>query len=59
MYTRACGQVGLEGVDVHPEGARLSLRGGVIDGANPSHAITTRLVLDCMGHNSPIVKQLR
>lgn len=40
------------GFTTHPDGVAIA-RG---EGAAP---ITTRLLLDCMGHSSPIVRQLR
>ena len=42
------------GIMVHPDRALLSLSGG-----GCSTIISARLVLDCMGHASPVVKQLR
>lgn len=60
------------GVTVHPDGAILSLRAGPQGPpaqASPSSAappaltygsrLQAKLVLDCMGHASPIVRQLR
>ena len=41
------------GITVHPDRAVLSLSGGGCS------TISARLVLDCMGHASPVVKQLR
>ena len=38
---------------VHPNGVALSL------GSDTDNAVTARLVLDCMGHGSPAVRQLR
>lgn len=61
-----------EGVQMHPDAASLTLRssaaaGGATASTSGSsdghvsgvHHIRTRLVLDCMGHASPIVKQIR
>ena len=41
----------ISGISIHPECAVLRLSG--------IEAIRARLVLDCMGHASPVVKQLR
>ena len=53
----------LLGVEVHPDGAALKVSGGGggDGGSNGSGArtLTARLVLDCMGHQSPIVRQIR
>ncbi|KAG2500246.1 hypothetical protein HYH03_001824 [Edaphochlamys debaryana] len=46
----------IEGVTVTPNGASLSLRA---DGAEAASPLTARLVVDCMGHFSPIVRQIR
>jgi lycopene cyclase CruP len=62
----------LLGVDVHPDGAALRVStpsssengggggggGGGGNGAGQA-VLSARLVLDCMGHQSPIVRQLR
>ena len=42
------------GITVHPDRAVLSL-----SGSGGCSTISARLVLDCMGHASPVVKQLR
>ena len=41
----------LPGISVHPDLAVLRLDGG--------KTLSARLVLDCMGHASPVVRQLR
>lgn len=41
----------IENLTVHPDGARVSLTG--------KPALTSRLVLDCMGNGSPLVRQSR
>mmetsp|Transcript_34903 Transcript_34903/g.98967 ORF Transcript_34903/g.98967 Transcript_34903/m.98967 type:complete len:622 (-) Transcript_34903:425-2290(-) len=46
-------RTGVQGIAVHPNGAALKLDSPERTG------ITTRLVLDCMGHGSPITRQLR
>ena len=51
------------GITVHPDRAVLSLSGSggcsTISGSGGCSTISARLVLDCMGHASPVVKQLR
>jgi hypothetical protein len=60
----------LLGVAVHPDGAALRLDGGGggsgnnggggnNNGGGGARTITAQLVLDCMGHQSPIVRQAR
>eukprot|EP00798_Chlamydomonas_sp_ICE-L_P008360 gene8360-3440_t len=57
----------LEGVMVHSNGASLAVKsasGGGGDAGQPPvltylNTVSTRLLVDCMGHQSPIVKQLR
>lgn len=46
----------LEGIAVHPDGAALTIRA---DGSAAPSTLTARLVVDCMGHFSPIVRQVR
>eukprot|EP00955_Chlamydomonas_euryale_P054832 355955-Chlamydomonas_euryale.AAC.6 len=56
-YSKTYLAVGLAGVQVYQDGAELML-----DRANDgpgTNTLTARLVLDCMGHSSPIVRQLR
>lgn len=62
---------GVSGVTIHPQGAAIALGGpppqsaAAAAGGGGSAAqqaprvLTTRLLLDCMGHASPIVRQLR
>lgn len=57
-------QTALEGVEVAPNGVSLTVTGpsGGNDsggGGGGSRKLTARLVLDCMGHQSPIVRQVR
>eukprot|EP00873_Tetraselmis_striata_P045663 jgi/Tetstr1/465927/TSEL_010541.t1 len=49
---RVLEKCGVQGVEVHPDGAKLLLD------AEESE-LSARLVLDCMGHGSPITRQLR
>ncbi len=46
----------LQGIVVHPDGARLSFE---TSSGGGTQELGCRLVLDCMGHASPVVKQLR
>jgi hypothetical protein len=46
---------GCDALDVYDNGCRLALAGA----AAPGPALTARLVLDCMGHASPVVRQAR
>lgn len=41
---------------MHPDGAALTIRA---DGSAAPSTLTARLVVDCMGHFSPIVRQVR
>jgi lycopene cyclase CruP len=41
---------------VHPDGVRLDLSQAP---DNTSSGVSARLVVDCMGHASPVVKQAR
>lgn len=67
-------QVQLSGVDVYEDGVALNISGqtpagaggggdggGMSQGARVEYSsrITTRVLLDCMGHASPVVRQLR
>jgi flavin-dependent dehydrogenase len=45
----------LQGITSHPDGVVIS---AVEDSSSPLK-VTARLVIDCMGHNSPIVQQVR
>ena len=70
-FEAAGGQVlertGLQGVWVHRDGVCLQLDGGGAGagaaggdgGAGGQQQLTARLLLDCMGHASPIVQQIR
>ncbi|KAL6762577.1 hypothetical protein V8C86DRAFT_3023359 [Haematococcus lacustris] len=57
----------LQGLTVHPEGVLLRLQsekgegeaGHAAPGGAPESQVTARLLLDCMGHGSPIVRQAR
>ncbi|KXZ52262.1 hypothetical protein GPECTOR_10g893 [Gonium pectorale] len=55
---RVLDRTALEGITVHPNGAALSIRSDAAAGSPPS-TLTARLVVDCMGHFSPIVRQVR
>jgi hypothetical protein len=57
-------QTGIDGITVHPDGAQLattsfSAPSSSSSAASASRGVTARLVIDCMGHASPIVRQLR
>ncbi|KAL4448357.1 hypothetical protein ABPG75_005576 [Micractinium tetrahymenae] len=64
---RVLERTALEGLWVHPDGVRLQLgcSGGSSNGSTDQQqqqqqgSLTSRLVLDCMGHASPIVQQVR
>ena len=58
------------GISVHPDGAALSIRSAASGGSSSSSSgssssgsgsssISARLVVDCMGHFSPVVRQMR
>jgi lycopene cyclase CruP len=46
---------------VHPDGVRLELASGGSSntGVSGVSGVSARLVLDCMGHASPVVRQAR
>jgi len=48
----------LQGVQVAPNGCTLSLK-SMDKGSETSMRVHSRLVIDCMGHASPIVQQIR
>lgn len=48
-------QAELQGAIVHPNGVRIP----VVQSAGQGLSLTTRLFLDCLGHFSPVVQQLR
>lgn len=67
---RVLERTALQGLRVHPDGVRLQLGGGGggTGGSNGAASqqrqqeegsLTARLVLDCMGHASPVVQQVR
>eukprot|EP00240_Pyramimonas_obovata_P000965 CAMPEP_0118945190 /NCGR_PEP_ID=MMETSP1169-20130426/41778_1 /TAXON_ID=36882 /ORGANISM="Pyramimonas obovata, Strain CCMP722" /LENGTH=546 /DNA_ID=CAMNT_0006890847 /DNA_START=369 /DNA_END=2009 /DNA_ORIENTATION=+ len=47
-------KTGLSTVTVHPDGAKLAL-----EGPEGARTVGVQLMLDCMGHVSPVVRQLR
>jgi lycopene cyclase CruP len=54
----------LAGIEVHPDGAALKISGGGSSGngsgnGDGQRTLTARLVLDCMGHQSPVLRQIR
>lgn len=49
----------LEGVKVHPDGVAIKVSSQDAAGGILHSEVTGRLLLDCMGHNSPIVRQQR
>lgn len=48
-------RTGLKGMTVHPNGVVLTIQ----DPGSAPNTITARLVVDCMGHFSPVVSQQR
>jgi flavin-dependent dehydrogenase len=48
----------LSGVWVHPNGVQVRGEGDAAKG-QPSFAVAAKLLVDCMGHASPIVRQIR
>jgi lycopene cyclase CruP len=48
------------GAVVHPDGVSMAVSGGQLDGDDPERKdVTCKLLLDSMGHSSPIVRQAR